>query len=126
MKFGLDIFEYDPLHYADLASVERENTLLLEIWNLKQEWDNDWEVWKDIRFYDLDCDQLDDICCYDYQEKLRNFDKEIKATPIFEYLSNKFDLFRKNMPLISDLRHESMRERHWKELRIEVKEEFNE
>lgn len=29
-------------------------------------------------------------------------------------------------PLINDLRDESMRDRHWKELRIEVKEDFDE
>ena len=30
------------------------------------------------------------------------------------------------MPLIMDLRDEAMRERHWKELRFEVKEDFDE
>ncbi len=30
------------------------------------------------------------------------------------------------MPLITDLRDEAMRERHWKELKFEVKEEFDE
>jgi len=30
------------------------------------------------------------------------------------------------MPLILDLRDEAMRERHWKELRFEVKEDFDE
>lgn len=30
------------------------------------------------------------------------------------------------MPLISDLRDEAIRERHWKELKFEVKEEFEE
>lgn len=30
------------------------------------------------------------------------------------------------MPLIADLRDESIRERHWKELKFEVKEEFDE
>jgi dynein heavy chain len=30
------------------------------------------------------------------------------------------------MPLISDLRDEAMRDRHWKELKFEVKEEFDE
>jgi dynein heavy chain len=30
------------------------------------------------------------------------------------------------MPLIMDLRDEAMRERHWKELRFEVKDDFDE
>jgi len=39
MKPGLDIFEYDALQYTDLLVVERENQLLTEIWELKDEWD---------------------------------------------------------------------------------------
>ncbi len=39
MKPGLDIFEYDAVQYAELTTVERENQLLTEIWELKDEWD---------------------------------------------------------------------------------------
>lgn len=41
-------------------------------------------------------------------------------------MRNRIDQFRTAMPLITDLRDEAMRERHWKELKFEVKEEFDE
>lgn len=41
-------------------------------------------------------------------------------------MRNRIDQFRTAMPLITDLRDQAMRERHWKELKFEVKEEFDE
>ena len=45
---------------------------------------------------------------------------------MFESLKNTIENFRAAMPLIIDLRDEAMRDRHWKELRFEVKEDFDE
>lgn len=45
---------------------------------------------------------------------------------MFESLKNKIEGFRAAMPLLIDLRDEAMRERHWKELRLEVKDDFDE
>ena len=62
----------------------------------------------------------------EFQEQIKGFDKEVRQWGVYEYLKNKIDQFRTAMPLISDLRDEAMRERHWKELKFEVKEEFDE
>jgi dynein heavy chain len=42
------------------------------------------------------------------------------------FLKNDIDKFRHTMPLVLDLRDQAMRERHWKELRFEVKDDFDE
>jgi hypothetical protein len=60
MKFGLDIFEIEPINYHELVLVEKEMALLFEIWNLKQDWDNEWNQWKLISFYELKIDDMDD------------------------------------------------------------------
>lgn len=62
----------------------------------------------------------------EFQEMIKKFDKEVRQWGVYEYLKNKIDQFRTAMPLIQDLRDEAMRERHWKELKFEVKEEFDE
>jgi len=125
MKFGLDIFSFDPIHYKDLTLVEKENEMLKDIWAVKQDWDNQWAAWKDIRFKDLDVEMMEEAA-EDIQYKLTQKDKEVKAWPIFEFLRTKIKTFIETMPLITDLRDESMRDRHWKDLRYEVKEDFNE
>ena len=60
MLFGLEIFEIEPSNYTDLSKVERENASLAKIWGYKQEWDDKWNNWKDINFYELDLEDMDD------------------------------------------------------------------
>jgi dynein heavy chain len=62
---------------------------------------------------------------YDYKRKLDGMNKEVKVWQVFEYLKSKVKLFIDTMGLLPDLRHESIRERHWNDIRFEVKEEFN-
>jgi len=62
----------------------------------------------------------------DYYNKLMNMNKDIRSWQIFDFLKNKFILFREVLPLALQLRDESIRPRHWNDIRFEVKEEFNE
>ena len=125
MLFGLEIFEIEPSNYFDLNKVERENASLSKIWGYKQEWDGQWTIWKDINFYDLDLEDMDETACI-MVNKVQNLEKEERKWKVTEFLVDKLRTFRDTLPLITDLRDESMRERHWKELRIEVKEDFEE
>jgi len=60
MKFGLEIFDIEPMAYPELSIVEKEISLLTEIWNVKEQWDNEWNRWKLEKFYDLNIDHMDD------------------------------------------------------------------
>jgi dynein heavy chain len=125
MKPGLEIFEYDAQQYVELTQVERENQLLTEVWELKDQFDQEWFIWKDISFYELNIDDIE-TRVIDYYNKLMNMNKDIRTWAIFEFLKSKFILFREVLPLALQLRDESIRPRHWNDIRFEVKEEFNE
>jgi dynein heavy chain len=125
MKFGLEIFDIEAMAYPEVSLVEKEISQLTEIWEVKNEWNKQWDAWKDIRFYDLNIEEMEDVAV-DYQEKYRKFDKDVKEWGVFAHLKTEVDKFRQTMPLILDLRDDAMRERHWKELRFEVKEDFDE
>merc|ERR1712218_726321 len=56
-------------------------------------------------------------------EQLSREEKKWKGT---EVINERIYTFESTIPLIQYLRDESMRDRHWKELRIEVKEDFEE
>ena len=60
MLFGLEIFEIEPATYTDLNKVEKENSSLAKIWGYKQEWDDNWDTWKEIVFQELDIEEMDD------------------------------------------------------------------
>lgn len=125
MKPGLEIFEYDAQQYVELTQVERENQLLTEVWELKEQFDNEWFIWKDISYYDLNIDDIE-MRVIDYYNKLTNMNKDIRGWGIYDFLKTKFILFREVLPLALQLRDESIRPRHWNDIRFEVKEEFNE
>lgn len=46
MKFGLEIFDIEPMAYPELSIVEKEIHLLTEIWSVKEQWDSEWNKWK--------------------------------------------------------------------------------
>lgn len=58
--------------------------------------------------------------------ELQPSNKEVKSWPLTEVLKNEIKRFIDTIPLIEDLRHVAMRERHWNDLRIELKDEFRE
>jgi dynein heavy chain len=125
MKFGEDIFGMEHQSYPELSFVEKQSELLEDIWNVKEEWDAEWEIWKAQKFADLEIQEMDDKAGY-FQDKLKSFDRETRSWGIYDYLKNKIESFRQTMPLIMDLRSEAMRPRHWKDLRHRVKEDFDE
>jgi dynein heavy chain len=125
MKFGLEIFDIEPMIYPEVTLVEKEIAQLTEIWELKNEWDKQWENWKEINFKDLEIDEMDNVAL-DYKERYVAFDKDVREWGVFTFLKSQIDNFKLTMPLILELSDPAMRERHWKELRFEVKDDFDE
>ena len=126
MQAGLEIFDFEPIAYPEVALVEKEIAQLTQLWDLKNNWDKQYDSWKDIGFFNLDIDEMETVALDDYLDKFAKFDKEMREWGIYSHIRNEIQKFRDTMPLLSDLRAEAMRERHWKELRIEVKEDFDE
>ena len=134
MKFGLEIFDIEPASYPEVARVEDEIAQLTEIWEIKNDWDKQWEIFKEITFYGLDMEKMDNDA-EDFQDKVKGLVRmptsgghtsEVRDWGVFNHLKNEIDKFRATMPLLVELRAEAMRERHWKELRFEVKDDFDE
>merc|ERR1740123_636117 len=57
--------------------------------------------------------------------KLQGKDKSVQNWPVFQGMKNDLDLFRSMLPLITNLRQESMRERHFSLIIKEVGEHFD-
>jgi dynein heavy chain len=61
LKFGLKHFEITLVSLKDLTDVEKDLNLLEEIWNIKQKWDRQWEMWKNMKFLELDIEVMSDL-----------------------------------------------------------------
>jgi dynein heavy chain len=62
----------------------------------------------------------------DIEMKVKSLSETEKKWKVSILLNERLYIFLSMMALIPDLRNEAMRDRHWKELRIEVKEDFDE
>ena len=83
-------------------------------------------MWKDISFYELNIDDIEENVIDYYNKLVNKMTKDIRTWPVYDFLKTKFMLFREVLPLALQLRDESIRPRHWNDIRFEVKEEFNE
>lgn len=63
--------------------------------------------------------------CQEIQFKVQGLTKEEKKWNVTDTLNERIYTFLNTIPLLSWLSDESMRDRHWKELQLEIKEEFN-
>ena len=125
MQLGLEIFQIEAVKYTDLNNVEKQNASLYKIWSIKQEWDGEWDKWKIINFQHLDFREMEDTSS-EILFKVNQLTKDEKKLKVTEVINDRITTFMNTIPLISALRDESMRDRHWKELRVEVKEDFEE
>ena len=59
MIFGFEMFQISYTSPADLDNVDKEIKNLESIWNLKEEWDRDYNLKiKDIKFREINCEEL--------------------------------------------------------------------
>jgi len=81
MKFGYDLFNITYVSPPEMEQVELEIERLESVWKTKNEWNNQWEDTKLIKFKDFDNEVLDDLA-EEYYQKLNSYPKEMKKWEI--------------------------------------------
>ena len=75
MIFGFEMFQISYTSPADLDNVDKEIKNLENIWNLKEDWDQNYKIKiKEIKFKDINCDDLEEYA-EDYIYKLNSLSK---------------------------------------------------
>jgi len=112
------IFEFPELMKAPFDVLSRCKEDLIAI---KGMWDNlamieyQFASWKETPWEGIETETIEDGTKAFFKQ-LRQADKMIKLTDVFQHLESNVKDFMASIPLVSDLRHPSMRERHWKNL----------
>jgi len=120
----VDLFGLDRPVYKDIASIEKDMDLLQQVWDLANEWNDMWEEWKLGRFTDLNVEAMEEASGK-FNKKLQKLGKDIKSWKTWEAIKDKVDQFKKALPLISDLRNEALRDRHWQQLMDQIGKQFD-
>ena len=88
---------------------------ILEVLKLNKKVTEAVKDWRERLWYSISVDQIiewvDDI---DYfRLKIQKLPKEVKDNPIFYELKTLVENYKESLPLISDLKKESIKDRHW-------------
>jgi dynein heavy chain len=118
------LFNLPISSYAALNHVQKEMRALDELYKLYEEQKKSRQEWSETLWRDLDVQLLVDGID-NYIKSLKKMPREVKSMPVAKTLENKMKAFKEALPLMTDLKHEALRERHWKQLMKETGIEFD-
>jgi dynein heavy chain, axonemal len=124
LKPGLAIFGLEPPSIKNVEDTEKDLMLLETIWGIAESFDGNWNKWKDGKFKDLDVEAMNTLALQ-YRKQIGKMKRDISRWKVFAAVQDRVDQFLKTLPLIQDLRNPAMRERHWTELKNEIKKDFD-
>jgi len=109
------IFEFPELVEPSKELQKRchqELRQMLQMWHNVDMIDYQLKEWNKTLWDDINCEEMDDRAKV-YFKQLRAADKFVKQTNTYQITEQGLKNFLATIPLVSDLRHPSMRDRHW-------------
>lgn len=118
------LFNLPISSYVALTQVQKEMKGLEELYKLYEDQKKSRQEWSETLWRDLDIQVLVDGVD-NYIKSLKKMHREVRSMPVARTLENKMKAFKEALPLMQDLKHEALRERHWKLLMKETGIEFD-
>ncbi|CAD7695690.1 unnamed protein product, partial [Ostreobium quekettii] len=124
LKAGMDIFRIPQPPYKDLGATEKDLQVLEKIWGVAKEWQTSYIGWKDGKFKDIQVEAME-ASAIAIGKTIVKLGREIKSWPVWAWMKDTVEAFKRTMPLITDLRNEAMRDRHWSQIMETVGSKFD-
>ncbi|KAF1380471.1 hypothetical protein PFLUV_G00164080 [Perca fluviatilis] len=123
---GLGFFKIEQLPSKSIRALEKDIDNLQQVWEITQEWNANWNIWKVGQFATLRTESMESTA-QEMFKKLHKLQRELKDKEwdIVDFSKNKIDQFKRIIPLIADLRNPAMRDRHWKQICEELQCSFD-
>ncbi|XP_062240587.1 dynein axonemal heavy chain 2 [Platichthys flesus] len=123
---GLGFFKIEQPPSKCVRVLEKDIDHLQQVWEIRQEWNSNWNIWKVGQFVTLRTENMESIA-QDTFRKLSKLKRELKDKEwdILDFSKNRVDQFKRIIPLIADMRNPAMRDRHWKQICKEIKYSFD-
>lgn len=121
---GLSIFSIPSVEHESLTAVTKDVDFLTQIWGITVEWSGFWDNWKTGQFSNLDVEDMENVAGT-FAKRVGKLGRDIKRWKVWEAMKVELDKFRETIPLISDLRNQALRPRHWAALQERLGVEFD-
>ncbi|ESN91800.1 hypothetical protein HELRODRAFT_96436 [Helobdella robusta] len=117
------LFDLPITIFQDLLQVQKELKGLDQVYSIYQEQKRARGQWAECLWANLNMQQLQEGI-EGFLKSLRKLPKEVKNMSVGRILEEKMKEFRDSLPLFVDLKHEALRDRHWKELMEKTGQNF--
>ena len=124
LRKGLLVFKIEQQPHRDIETMSNDLESLNQIWTLSLEWNSQWDSWKTRAFKTLDIHEMEDSI-QRFIKRLTKLGREMKDWDVFQALRDKIQQVKRTIPVLTDLRNDAMRDRHWDELMNEIGKNFN-
>ncbi|XP_021567645.1 dynein heavy chain 10, axonemal [Carlito syrichta] len=109
------LFDLPITMYPELLKVQKEMNGLKMIYELYQELKNAKEEWSQTLWINLNVQFLQEGID-GFLKALRKLPRQVRSLSVAYHLEVKMKAFKDSIPLLLDLKHEALRDRHWKDL----------
>ena len=109
------LFDLIPSDYREIRYSRREATFLKSVWDCVELIETTFEDYKVIKWNDIEVEALM-AECKALSKTVKGCDKAVKNWPVYKGVEDSVKNMMTALPLVDELKHPSMRERHWKQL----------
>uniref|UniRef100_H2ZI86 Dynein axonemal heavy chain 2 n=1 Tax=Ciona savignyi TaxID=51511 RepID=H2ZI86_CIOSA len=122
LRRGLGLFKIEQQPSKELTNLDKDLDHIDQVWDLTKNWETMWDEWKVGQFKDLITTEME-MTAQGLYKKLNKLSRE--EWEIVEFSKHRIEQFKRTMPLITDLKNDAMRERHWNQIKTEVQRPFD-
>ncbi|KAM9855172.1 dynein axonemal heavy chain 2-like [Aulostomus maculatus] len=114
---GLSFFRIEQQPSESIQTMEKDMNNLQKVWEITQEWNIHWNMWKVHHFTMLQTENME-IIAQNMFKKLNKLQRQLKDKEwdIVDFSKKRISQFNRIIPLIVDLKNQAIRERHWKQI----------
>ncbi|BFZ18669.1 hypothetical protein BsWGS_21707 [Bradybaena similaris] len=118
------LFELQITMYPEMLKIQKEMAALESIYQIYIEQKIAREQWSETLWANLNVQILQDGI-EGFLKNLRKLPRDTRQMAVAKSLEEKMREFRDSLPLFGDLKHDALRDRHWKELMSKTGQKFD-
>ena len=110
-----ELFELYVIEYREIAQCEKDAVMLKRVWDVISMVQAIYTDWRSTKWDEIHVEVLQEEN-KKLQKEVKGCDKMVKNWPCFKGLEDAVKNMQTSLPLVEDLHHPAMRERHWNQL----------
>ncbi|KAL0237672.1 hypothetical protein PCE1_001066 [Barthelona sp. PCE] len=122
------LLSINKTNYNDVKVLQEAFQPFADLWLTAQNWDDWWKLWNSEAFSDLNAIEMEEQVMSAFKtikKSVKGLSEHPACAEIAVTTKEKIEEFVPHIPLLQALRGPGMRERHWKELSLELGFELN-